>query len=125
MFCSILFSFLQKWFYSQLAANSGVYLKKRHHENKKTLILYRTIGQELSLLRCHLNSFLRMHSYPVLTYRFCCNVQSRLAYSKVSFLSVRPLGSIPCSSYGCNSTICSSLGIFQTATRPGQWFVTN
>lgn len=38
-------------------------------------------------------------------------------------VSVRPHRSISCSSHRCNPTICSSLCIFQTGTRPGQWFI--
>ena len=61
--------------------------------------------------------------FRVLTYRLCCNVQTRLTYSKS--LSARPPGSIPCPSCHRNPTICGSLCIFQATTRPGHWFVTN
>lgn len=55
------------------------------------------------------------------SYAPCCNVQTRLTYSKS--LSARPPGSIPCQSHGCNPTASSSLCMFRTSTRPIQRFL--
>lgn len=78
------------------------------------------------------------------SYAPCCNVQTRLTYSRTPVhgctnsrvtntryprhlyaweVSARPPGSIPCQSHGCNPTASSSLCMFRTSTRPIQRFL--